>query len=177
MKSETFRALPSLLAPSLALLLFAACSKSGANNSNTGSTTTSTTTTNKATSPANTGTETTTNKVTTGTAPSSSSELHTPPEGSAERTAILDAIRDQQKRKTSLTIAKFTVESLKVHNGWAYIVTDTESADGEPYGMLEALLQDQGGQWKMVEEVDSDRASVKARYKDAPEDIFPPDEK
>jgi hypothetical protein len=179
-----------VLTTCLALItLFAAC-KSNANNSNA----TITTTTNNS-AVINTGNRntTTTNTETAVSKPapgnssntSSSSELHTPPDGSPERKAILDAVSAELKRNDNFDNAVFDdVESLKVHQGWAYIVTDVDDTEGAPYGLVEALLQEQNGRWKVSEVFDAPgggvkeereaRAKFRARYVDAPDDIFPP---
>jgi uncharacterized protein YceK len=60
---------------------------------------------------------------------------HTPPEGSAERNAILQAVHyalARQGRKNLVLIVPY----LKVHNGWAWIQVNPQSADGmEAAGM------------------------------------------
>lgn len=115
----------------------------------------------------------------------SSAELHTPADGSPERKAILDAVGAELKRKDNFDDAVFDdVESLKVHHGWAYIVADVDDTEGAPYGLVEALLREEGGRWKVSEVFDPPGGGVKeerdartkfrARYPDAPEDIFPP---
>jgi hypothetical protein len=166
------------LALLLALSLYAAC-KSNANNSTV---TTNQTTTVSKSSPSASATSSPSAKPTPDS--TSSSELHTPPDGSPERKAILDAVSAELKRKDNFEKAVFDVESIKVHNGWAYIVTDVDAPDGEPYGLVEALLQEQGGQWKVSEVFDAPgggvreerdaRAKFRARFANAPDDIFPP---
>jgi len=179
MKASLPRLLPLLTTCLFIITLCAAC-KSTANNSNT--TTNSAVTinnSNRNTAPAST--ESPASKPTPGNA--SSSTLHTPPDGSSERKAILDAVSAELKRKDDFDNAVYDVESIKVHNGWAYIVTDVDDKEGSPYGLVEALLQEQSGRWKVSEVFDAPgggmreerdaRAKLRAGYPDAPDDIFP----
>jgi hypothetical protein len=70
---------------------------------------------------------------------------HTPSKGSAERQAIMDALRGDQK-------VVFQVHFLKVHHGWAWAdVTPLDSkgkptAEGGPQ-----LLHFDGGVWKVMD--------------------------
>lgn len=108
-------------------------------------------------------------------------ELHTPPKGSAERQAIMDALRYDPK-------VVFVVNSLMVHNGWAWAdvspVENGRTAEGGP-----ALLHMQNGRWKAVdlsripEDPDDPLEAtsvtpayikkVRKAYPQAPADIFP----
>lgn len=168
----------------LAISLSPACKNSAnvsnSNNGNAAATNTTTTTVTKNTTTTNANTEAPANKSTSAT--SSTAELHTPPDGSPERKAILDAVRDYLKSKESFEGAVFDeVEKLNVHQGWAYIATDISAADESPYGLVEALLQEQNGRWRVVEVFEYDGSTEKAdweafksRHADAPKDIFPP---
>ncbi len=166
-------ALPLIL---LAVALGAGCKNSAnvsVNGGNSGNTTATNTTiavnSNQAT-------------VNTATAASNKAQLHTPAEDSAERKAILDAVRDYLKSKQDFGGAVFDeVETLNVSRGWAFIATDISAPDNSPYGLVEALLQEQNGRWRVVEIFEYDGSNergqweaFKARYKDAPSDIFPP---
>jgi len=68
---------------------------------------------------------------------------HTPPEGSAERNAILQAVHHalaRQGRKNLVLIVPY----LKVHNGWAWIQVNPQSADGKQhYESQSGLLHEQ----------------------------------
>ena len=71
--------------------------------------------------------------------------LHTPAVGSAERKAILDAVRDDYKEGADHP-ADFKVNYLKVHKGWAWINVTPLGADGKPVADPAPLLfyNDQG---------------------------------
>lgn len=181
MKASLPRLLPLLTTCLLIIPLCVAC-KSTANNSNTMTTNSAViiNDSNRHTAPAST--ESPASKPTPGNA--SSSSLHTPPDGSSERKSILDAVSAELKRKDDFDNAVYDVESVKAHDGWAYIVTDVDDKEGAPYGLVEALLQEQDGRWKVSEVFDAPgggmkeerdaRAKFRAKYPDAPDDIFPP---
>src|SRR5436189_211232 len=69
---------------------------------------------------------------------------HTPPEGTTERNAILQAVHHalaRQGRKNLVLIVPY----LKVHNGWAWIQVNPQSADGrQHYESQSGLLQQKG---------------------------------
>lgn len=116
-------------------------------------------------------------------------KLHTPPPGSAERKAILDALRRDyiQPHKGQLT---FKVRYLKAHNGWAWIYADPQSSEagdefGETGGFLLHITSDG---WKVMplptmpddpsdpEDLVFSRAEAKViqrKYPSVPLDIFP----
>src|ERR1700736_578355 len=58
-------------------------------------------------------------------------QLHTPAEGSGERKAIIDAVREEYKEGADHP-AKFKVNYLKVHQGWAWINVTPLDAKGQP---------------------------------------------
>jgi len=73
--------------------------------------------------------------------------LHAPKKGSAERRAILDALR-----RGGATGAKFLVAYLKVHNGWAWI--DATPLDARGRATAEggaSLLHLEGNIWKIAD--------------------------
>ena len=72
-------------------------------------------------------------------------ELHTPAEGSDERKAILDAVREEYMEGDDHP-AQFKVNYLKVHNGWAWIDVTPLDADGKQVADPAPLLfyNDQG---------------------------------
>ncbi len=75
----------------------------------------------------------------------------TPPAGSVERKAILDALRGEMQKLHGIS-AVFTVRYLKVLNGWAWIETSPRSADGaNQYEDIFALLSKSGAKWKVAE--------------------------
>jgi len=80
-----------------------------------------------------------------------SDTLREPPRGSAERKAIMDALRAGR----SLTEAKnviFEVNYLKAHNGWAWADVTPRDHGGTPIEKrYSALLHFDDGMWKAVE--------------------------
>ena len=106
---------------------------------------------------------------------------HTPPDGSAERNAILQAVHHalaRQGRKNVVLIVPY----LKVHNGWAWIQVNPQSANGKQhYESQSGLLQQQATTWKLLEWMPAEEgtdyqkyfANLKAKYPTAPPDIFP----
>lgn len=106
---------------------------------------------------------------------------HTPSEGSAERNAILQATQHalaRQGRKNLVLIVPY----LKVHNGWAWIQVNPQSADGrQHYESQSGLLQQQTNKWKLLEWMPAEEGTdykkyfnnLKTKYPSAPPDIFP----
>lgn len=85
-------------------------------------------------------------------------ELHTPPKGSAERQALMDALREVYKTSRNSNGRPnrgdiiFVVNYLKVHNGWAWTYAEPQSSDpndsfGENSGFLLHLEE---GRWKVM---------------------------
>ena len=74
-----------------------------------------------------------------------SDQLHTPAKGSPERTAILDAVREEYKEGADHP-AQFKVNYLKVHKGWAWIDVTPLDANGKQVADPAPLLfyNDQG---------------------------------
>ncbi|MDQ3818094.1 MAG: hypothetical protein M3362_10415 [Acidobacteriota bacterium] len=84
--------------------------------------------------------------------------LHTPPKGSPERQAIMDAMREDFNDRSSPTYQPhkgqitFVVNYLKVHNGWAWVYATPQSSDprdsfGENNGVL---LHRENGKWRLM---------------------------
>ena len=106
---------------------------------------------------------------------------HTPPDGSAEKNAILQAVQHalaRQGRKNLVLIVPY----LKVHNGWAWIQVNPQSADGrQHYESQSGLLQQTANKWKLLEWMPAEEGTdyakyfknLKAKYPAAPPDIFP----
>jgi hypothetical protein len=103
-----------------------------------------------------------------------------PGKGSTERKAILDALR--AKMNADLI---FVVETLRVHNGWAWVQVKPQSRDGKHhYGDVWALVHGHEGSWQVAElqctEVDNPGCTVgdgfherlRAKFPAAPADIF-----
>ena len=106
---------------------------------------------------------------------------HTPPDGSAERNAILQAVHQALARQGRKNLV-LDVPYLKVHNGWAWIQVNPKSADGrQHYESQSGLLQQTGNNWKLLEWMPAEEGTnyakyfqkLKAKYPSAPPDIFP----
>jgi hypothetical protein len=115
----------------------------------------------------------------------SQEEAYTPQPGTAERKAILDALREWVKRGHDPDVI-FVVKHLKVKNGYAWVHTLPRSKDGSSrYEDLSALLKEDRGRWEVVEvpcgEADNPDCigdpgyfdGLKQRFPDMPEDILP----
>jgi hypothetical protein len=86
-------------------------------------------------------------------------KLHTPTEGSAERNAILDALRQHWKTTRNPANGRpyrgritFRVGYLKVHHGWAWAQAEPRSSDPKE-GFPEnsgRLLHLEAGRWKVM---------------------------
>jgi len=120
-----------------------------------------------------------------GQALAAASQAYTPPAGSAERRAIVEALR-QKLRSLHQVEAIFEVHYLKVHRGWAWIEASPRSPDGrQRYEPVSALLREEGGRWQVAEfpctEEDNPDClgqpgyfqKLRARFPAAPRDIFP----
>ena len=106
---------------------------------------------------------------------------HTPPDGSAERNAILQATQRalaRQGRKNLVLVVPY----LKVHNGWAWIQVNPQSANGtQHYEPQSGLLQEKTNKWTLLEWIPAEEGTdykkyfknLKAKYPSAPPDIFP----
>ena len=111
---------------------------------------------------------------------------YTPPAGSAERKAILDAVRKEVKSWSGLDVV-FVVRYLKVYNGWAWVATLPQSRDGlNHYEDVSGLLHKTKGQWILMEtrpdacddepECLDDKSyfkKLRSRFPSAPPNIFP----
>lgn len=77
-------------------------------------------------------------------------KAYTPAKGSAERTAVMDAIRRDVAALGGMKVV-FMVEHLKVAGSWAYTSVMPQSPDGKSkYEGFSALLQKVGGKWQVV---------------------------
>ncbi len=118
-----------------------------------------------------------------------SSEPYTPPKGSPERKAIMDALRNALKGVIEPENIVFVVKYLKVKDEWAWIETYPQSPDGmNKYEPVEALLYKEKGKWTVKQirpccgecEEDPECADIKKYYKklmrefpSVPKEIFP----
>jgi hypothetical protein len=107
---------------------------------------------------------------------------HTPPDGSAEKNAILQATQRalaRQGRKNLVLVVPY----LKVNNGWAWIQVNPQSANGKQhYESQSGLLQEKAtNEWTLLEWMPAEEGTdytkyfknLKAKYPSAPPDIFP----
>ena len=104
---------------------------------------------------------------------------HTPPPGSAERKAILDAYRAEWTKPDSIKDVIFVVTHLKVHDDWAWLEVNPKSSDGsQQFESEEGLLHREGAAWKVLQRKSGTTAryfkNLKAKYPAVPTDIFPP---
>lgn len=91
---------------------------------------------------------------------------HTPPRGSAERQAIMDALRVPVQRELKKPVI-FEVRTLRVLGTWAFVEAVPRKPDGSPFdyrgtpyqqaideGMFDdgafALLRREGGRWRVL---------------------------
>ncbi len=80
-----------------------------------------------------------------------SQNLHTPPSGSAERKAILDAMRMKIKELHDLDVV-FAVRTIHVSGGWAWVHALPRSKDGRfSCEDFYALLRKAKGEWRIAE--------------------------
>lgn len=101
--------------------------------------------------------------------------LHTPPPGSGERAAIMDAIRAEIRQLHDLEVV-FVVERLNVLGDWAWAETRPQSRDGlNHYEDVAALLRFEGDSWRLLELIgpeEEEVANVRGRHPEAPPEIF-----
>jgi hypothetical protein len=112
---------------------------------------------------------------------------HTPVAGTAERRAILDALRTEMRRTDPRPVI-FVVRHLRVQGGWAWLRVEPQSPDGrEHYEGESALLRRVAGRWSVSERMPAagEREgtpaetecgyfrALRARFPAAPPRIFP----
>lgn len=119
----------------------------------------------------------------------SADKLRTPAKGSAERQAIMDALRDKFKTDTAAQDVVFKVDYLKVHRGWAWIDATPLDARGEALAEGgKSLLHFDGAKWNVIDlsliqgytddPMGAEDASpgflksLRRKYRDVPLDIF-----
>lgn len=95
--------------------------------------------------------------------------LHTPERGSAERKAIMDALRVPVEKKLKQPVI-FNIDHLKVQNGWAFLLGKPQQPDGQPVDYhgtdfqdavdagafddsIIGLLHEVRGKWRVVQYV------------------------
>jgi hypothetical protein len=79
-------------------------------------------------------------------------KAYEPKRGSAERTAIMNAIRAyDMKRNAELVDETFRVSALRVQGTWAYAnVEPSLPGGGDTYGQAHVFLQKISGRWKVA---------------------------
>lgn len=76
---------------------------------------------------------------------------HTPARGSAERKAIMDALRAHRRQFDAQPVI-FVVQHLRVQRGWAWATVAPQSPDGRSrYEEESSLLRLRAGRWAVVE--------------------------
>jgi hypothetical protein len=108
-------------------------------------------------------------------------KLSEPKKGSAERTALMDAIRDYDiQRDAKLGEEKFIVLALRTQGNWAFAHVQQEEQRGlESYGVAHVFLQKVGKKWKVAFSTYNDRdelgvdglAKLKKKRKDFPKQL------
>ncbi len=79
------------------------------------------------------------------------SEPYTPKRGTAERAAIMDALRIEVKKYHNIDVL-FVVRTLKLKDGWAWAITAPMSKDGaNHYEDIVALLHKENNTWSVAE--------------------------
>ena len=107
-------------------------------------------------------------------AAASDPEAYTPQPGSAERKAILDALRMWVKQQHHLDVI-FVVMDLKVQNGSARVHVLPQSKDGSShYEDITADLQNNQGRWEVVEIYTPEEEDPAAAADSGPEAYTPP---
>ena len=114
-----------------------------------------------------------------------SGKAHTPPKGSAERKAILDALRAEMKRLHQADFI-FTVNYIKVQQGWGWIEVAPKSADGNSnFENVSALMRKHGKRWDVAQIACAEEGNpeclgdpnffknLRTKFPNAPKAIFP----
>ncbi len=110
---------------------------------------------------------------------------YTPPRDSDERKALFLSLSEHMDPSRILRLS-FVVKSLKVNNGWAWVLAVPQSRDGEiQYRPVYALLHHKGGFWKVEAYTRMEKNTpdflfstgylekLTKRFPEAPADIFP----
>ncbi|HEX8237181.1 MAG TPA: hypothetical protein VF600_14580 [Abditibacteriaceae bacterium] len=107
---------------------------------------------------------------------------YTPKAGSAERKAILDALRKPVSKKVKTPVI-FELGYFKVHDGWAMVSGSALKANGTRFGdeylwgEITALLRKEKKSWRVLQWGFASDTSVfdeaRKKYPHAPRSIFP----
>jgi hypothetical protein len=97
---------------------------------------------------------------------------HSPAPGSAERRAILAALRAEVLRWSQIEVV-FEVDEINVVSHWAWVHTRPASRDGQNhYEDISALLKREQGQWRVLA-LDADAPErLRRRFPTAPEALL-----
>ncbi len=108
-------------------------------------------------------------------------KMSEPKKGSAERTALMDAIRDYDiQRDAKLSEEKFVVLALRTQGNWAFAQVEQQEQSGlESYGVAQVFLQKVGKKWKVSFSTYNNRdelgvdglAKLKKKHKDFPKQL------
>jgi hypothetical protein len=78
-------------------------------------------------------------------------KAYEPKRGSAERTAIMNAIRTYDiKRSPELKNETFNVSVLRIQGAWAYANVEQQPRNGDFYGQAHVFLQKVSGRWRVA---------------------------
>jgi len=79
-------------------------------------------------------------------------KMYEPKKESAERKALMNAIRDyDKKRDAAIADETFNVTALRVQGNWAYANVEQQLPGGvDSYGQAHVFLQKSGGKWKVA---------------------------
>jgi hypothetical protein len=103
----------------------------------------------------------------------------TPPMGSAERKAIMDAYRAKWQDGDPSREVVFVVNHLIVHRGWAYLTVTPQSPQGSQNFETESgLMRKRNGKWRVLERVagngdHDDFKRLRTKYPAMSSAIFP----
>jgi hypothetical protein len=108
-------------------------------------------------------------------------KLSEPKKGSAERTSLMDAIRDYDiQHDAKLIEEKFIVLALRTQGNWAFAHVQQQEQNGmESYGVAQVFLQKIGKKWKVGFSTYNDHdelgvdglAKLKKKHKDFPKQL------
>jgi hypothetical protein len=88
--------------------------------------------------------------------------MYEPKRGSAERSAIMNAIRSyDSKRSSDLANETFSVTALRVQGSWAYANVEPRVASGaDTYGQAHVFLRKSGSKWTVAFSTNNDSNEV-----------------
>jgi len=91
-------------------------------------------------------------------------KMYGPKSGSAERKAIVNAIRDHDLRqKSDISDETFIISGMRVQDGWAYANVEQKTSSGAlVYGQAHVFLKKTGSVWKVAFSTFNDTEEVGA---------------